>query len=358
MMNTNLLETSSAEWLAVLQRCRHDSHHMPGWLRASQHEGGGKPFAVHVTDGSHELFLPLLNRDINGKDWDASSPYGFAGPLVSDDAPASFADEALAAAMEVLRGQGCVSCFIRLNPIVNAQWSSSIGTLIEHGQTISIDLSKSEAEHWRDTSHGHRLEISKAMRAGVTVRLDETLETLPHFIRLYNASMDRLRASDYYFFDDAYHYSLAQELGDRLRLFVAEEEGVIIGGATVMVSGDGGILQGHLMGIDARYRHRQPSKIMLHAIRQWGREQGHRYYHLGGGLGGSAEDSLFRFKRGFSPDTHVFCTQRVVVDPDRYQALCGDTPSVLEDLSGFFPAYRKADKADNADKADKAERAG
>ncbi|BDB26077.1 GNAT family N-acetyltransferase [Cupriavidus sp. P-10] len=357
-MNTNLLETSSAEWLAVLQRCRHDSHHMPGWLRASQHEGGGKPFAVHVTDGSHELFLPLLNRDINGKDWDASSPYGFAGPLVSDDAPASFADEALAAAMEVLRGQGCVSCFIRLNPIVNAQWSSSIGTLIEHGQTISIDLSKSEAEHWRDTSHGHRLEISKAMRAGVTVRLDETLETLPHFIRLYNASMDRLRASDYYFFDDAYHYSLAQELGDRLRLFVAEEEGVIIGGATVMVSGDGGILQGHLMGIDARYRHRQPSKIMLHAIRQWGREQGHRYYHLGGGLGGSAEDSLFRFKRGFSPDTHVFCTQRVVVDPDRYQALCGDTPSVLEDLSGFFPAYRKADKADNADKADKAERAG
>lgn len=350
MMNTNLLETSSAEWLAVLQRCRHDSHHMPGWLRASQHEGGGKPFAVHVTDGSHELFLPLLNRDINGKDWDASSPYGFAGPLVSGDAPASFVDGAMTAAMDTLRGQGCVSCFIRLNPIVNAQWNSSIGTLIEHGLTISIDLSKTEAEHWRDTSHGHRLEISKAMRAGVTVRMDETLATLPHFIRLYNASMDRLRASEYYFFDDAYHYSLAEELGDRLRLFVAEEEGVIIGGATVTVSGDGGILQGHLMGIDARYRHRQPSKIMLHAIRQWGREQGHRYYHLGGGLGGSAEDSLFRFKRGFSPDTHVFRTQRVVVDPDKYQALCGDTPSVLEDLSGFFPAYRQEAKEGKEDK--------
>ncbi|MEM5429568.1 GNAT family N-acetyltransferase [Cupriavidus oxalaticus] len=341
-MKTNLLETSSAEWLAVLQRCRHDSHHMPGWLRASQHEGGGQPFAVHVTDGSHELLVPLLNRDINGKDWDASSPYGFAGPLVSDDVPDSFVDEAMTTAMEALRGQGCVSCFIRLNPIVNAQWRSAVGTLIEHGLTISIDLSKSEAEHWRDTSHGHRLEISKAMRAGVTVRMDETLETLPHFIRLYNASMDRLRASEYYFFDDAYHYSLAEELGDRLRLFVAEEEGVVIGGATITVSGEGGILQGHLMGIDARYRHRQPSKILLHAIRQWGREQGHRYYHLGGGLGGSAEDSLFRFKRGFSPDTHVFCTQRVVVDAGKYQALCGGTSTVLEDLSGFFPAYRKS----------------
>ncbi|MGH8789243.1 MAG: GNAT family N-acetyltransferase [Cupriavidus necator] len=341
MMKINLLETSSADWLEVLQRCRHDSHHMPGWLRAAQHEGSGKAFAVHVMEGGHELFVPLLNRDINGKDWDASSPYGFAGPLVSDDAPDSFVDTALSAALDLLRDRGCVSCFIRLNPIVNAPWRSAIGTLIDHGMTISIDLSKSEADHWRETSHGHRLEISKAMRAGVTVRLDETLETLPHFIRLYNASMDRLRASDYYFFDDAYHYTLAQELGDRLRLFVAEEDGVIIGGATVTVSDGTGILQGHLMGIDARYRHRQPSKIMLHAIRQWGREQGHRYYHLGGGLGGSADDSLFRFKRGFSPDTHVFRTQRVVVDPGRYLALCGGTPSVLEDLSGYFPAYRR-----------------
>lgn len=341
MMKIHVLEPSAAEWLEVLQRCRHDSHHAPGWLRAAEHQDGGKAFAVHVMDGNYELFVPLLRRDINGEDWDASSPYGYGGPIVSDGAPGLFVDAAMPAAMELLREQGCVSCFIRLNPIVNAQWCCSIGRLVEHGMTVSIDLSRTEAEHWQETTHGHRLDISKAMRAGVTVRLDETLETLPHFIRLYNASMDRLRATGYYYFNDAYYHTLALELGDRLRLFVAEEDGVIIGGKTVTVSGAAGILQSHLIGVDSRYLHRQPSKILMHAIRQWAREQGHQVYHLGGGLGGSAEDSLFRFKRGFSPDTHVFRTQRVVVDPGRYLALCGGTPSVLEDLSGYFPAYRR-----------------
>ncbi len=341
MMRTHVLGTSSDEWLEVLARCRHDSHHTPGWLRASEHQDNGKAFALHATDGSHELFVPLLRRDINGADWDANSPYGYAGPLVSDDAPASFVDAAMAAAMGLLREQGCVSCFIRLNPLLNAEWNSAIGKLVEHGMTVSIDLSKSEAEHWKETTHGHRLDIAKATRAGVTVRLDETLETLPHFIRLYNGSMDRLRANGFYYFNDDYYHTLARELGDRLRLFVAEEDGIIIGGKTVTVSGAAGILQSHLIGVDTRYLHRQPSKILMHAIRQWGRERGHRCYHLGGGLGGSAEDSLFRFKRGYSSNTHVFRTQRIVVNPARYLALCGGEPSTLEDLSGFFPAYRK-----------------
>ncbi|KWR89094.1 GNAT family N-acetyltransferase [Cupriavidus sp. IDO] len=341
MMKTHVLETSSAEWLEVLARCRHDSHHLPGWQQAAEQAGGGKAFGVHVTDGSHVLFIPLLRRDIGGSDWDASSAYGYPGPLVSDGAPGPFADAALSAAMDLLRENGCVSCFVRLNPIINAQWRSSVGTLVEHGMTVSIDLSKSEADHWRETVRGHRREISEAMRAGVTVRLDETLETLPHFIGLYNASMDRLHASEFLFFNDAYHYTLARSLGDRFRLFVAEEDGIIIGALTVTVSGAAGIMQGNLTGVDARYRHRQPGKIMLHAIRQWGRERGLRYFHLGGGLGGSAEDSLFRFKRGFSQDTHVFRTQRVVLDPGKYLELCGGVSSALGELGGYFPAYRK-----------------
>lgn len=354
MIQASILQTSDAEWPAVLRRIRHDSHHLPGWLRASELEYGGKAFAMHATDGRHELFIPLLRREINGAgrdagrgadwdaDWDAFSPYGFGGPLATDGAPGGFVDAALSAIVASLREQGCVACFLRHNPIVNAGWTSTVGTLIEHGLTISIDLTKSEAEHWHDTTHGHRQEISKAQRAGVTVRHDAALDAMPEYIRLYNASMDRLGASDYYFFDDAYHYALAEELGTQLLLFVAEEDGVIIGGATATLAEPAGILQGHLMGIDARYRHRQPAKLLLHAIRSWGREQGHKVYHLGGGLGGSAEDSLFRFKRGFSPDTQVFRTQRLVVNPERYVALCGGDGSTLADLGGFFPAYRKA----------------
>jgi hypothetical protein len=342
MMQVSVLETSSNAWHDVLQRCRHDCYHMPGWLRAAEHGDGGVALAVHATDGGRELLLPLLRRDINGRDWDAISPYGYGGPVVSDDAPQAFVDAALQAAMGALRELGCVACFLRLHPIVNAGWRSDVGVLIAHGETISVDLGKDEATLWRETSRGHRREITRALEAGVTVRLDETFETLPEFIRLYKASMDRVGATDYYYFGDDYYYLLARELGPRMRLFVAEEAGSIIGAILFSVAASSGIMQGHLFGVDNRYLHRQPCKVILHAGSQWGRAQGLRYLHLGGGIGGSAEDSLFRFKLGFSRDTHTFRTQRLVVDAGKYAALCGAAAVAgVADLGGFFPAYRR-----------------
>lgn len=132
---------------------------------------------------------------------------------------------------------------------------------------------------------------------------------------------------------------LIEQLGDELLLFVAEEEGRIIGGATFTVAPQAGIMQYHLSAAEDKFRHRQPAKLIIHTAREWGRQNGYKCLHLGGGLG-SQQDPLFEFKAGFSPDTHVFRTQRVVVDPQRYVALAGNTASVLDDLSGFFPAYR------------------
>jgi hypothetical protein len=63
--------------------------------------------------------------------------------------------------------------------------------------------------------------------------------------------------------------------------------------------------------------------------------------HLGGGRGG-AEDSLFRFKAGFSDRRHAFATWRWVVRPEAYERLCAARRAAggPEPPAGFFPAYR------------------
>ncbi|WP_224002740.1 GNAT family N-acetyltransferase [Cupriavidus pinatubonensis] len=341
MVRVKFLGTSASEWAAVLGRCSHDSYHLPGWMRAAEFGDGGKARAVYATNGEQELLVPIIRRRVDAEGWDAVSPYGYGGPIVSDDVSRKFIDAALRAIVDRLRETGCISWFIRLHPLLNAEWQSSVGQVVEQGKTVSIDLTKSEEAHWRETRRGHRKNIVRAMAEGVTVRIDRDFDDLSTLIRLYSDTMRRLEAAPSYYFDERYYHALVTEIGANLRLFVAEEAGGIIGATLFSVAWDTGIMQAHLFGMDEQYLHRHPYKVITHAARNWGREQGLKRLHLGGGVGGSSSDSLFNFKHGFSPDTHVFRTQRVIVDSKRYMSLCGGDDSVLSDMTGYFPAYRR-----------------
>lgn len=344
-MKIQLLAPSDTAWGEVLRRRCHDCYHMPGWARAAEFGDRGSAGALYARDGEAELLLPLVRRAIGCGEWDAVSPYGYGGPLLSEGAGQDFADAALRKAIAMLRADGCVSWFIRLHPLLNSSWNSAVGEVVDQGPTVTIDLTKSEAAHWRDTAHGHRSDINRAMRAGITVRIDESFGALGSFLAMYNASMRRLGAPAFYYFDERYYHTLRHELGDLLKLFVAEEAGMPIAAALLTVAPSSGILQGHLYGADDRALNRQPLKLLIHAQRQWGREHGYRVLNLGGARGSNGEqDSLLRFKRGFSPDTRMFRTQRLIVDPKRYAALCGGGKAgeqELADLRGYFPAYRR-----------------
>lgn len=333
----------------MLACCRHDCCHTPGWLRAAEYGDRGKAHAVHATDGDAHLLVPFIRRELPGGDWDAVSPYGYGGPIVSDGASRAFTDAALRQAVDVLREAGCVSWFIRLHPLINAGWESSVGAVIEQGPIVAIDLTKTEDQHWYETGHGHRRAIAKATQAGVSVRIDNSRKAMSRFVDIYNQSMCRLHAQAYYYFDERYYITLRKELGSSLQLFVAEEKGEIIGVGLLSVARSMGILQSHLFGADARYLHREPQKLVIHTQRAWGREHGYKHLILGGGrsCGGQSEDSLLTFKRRFSPDIHVFKTQRVIVNPQRYAALCAGANAHTNphepgcDLDGYFPAYRR-----------------
>lgn len=84
---------------------------------------------------------------------------------------------------------------------------------------------------------------------------------------------------------------------------------------------------------------------MLDYVRYWGKERGNKVLHLGGGVG-SAKDSLYEFKAGFSKQSHSFITLSLVIDEKQYRYLVNLRAKGLsllaEDLlqSNFFPAYR------------------
>jgi CelD/BcsL family acetyltransferase involved in cellulose biosynthesis len=342
-MEIDLLSSRSPEWAALLDRSPHDFYHLPAYAELSARLDGGAAGAVLVRDGVRTLLLPYIARPIPGADdtWDATSPYGYPGPLVSGaDDRGAFAADALDAATERLRAERCVSLFVRLHPILGPAPQPSDALLVQHGETVHVDLRKSESEHWTETMSGHRNEINRAMKAGHQAYFDDGFRHADRFVEIYRSTMSRVGAAAQYFFDRDYLMGLREAVGPRLRLAVVEIDGTVAAAGLFVETGK--IVQYHLSGTDEAFRHKQPTKLMLHFVRGWARERGATWLHLGGGVGG-AEDSLFKFKAGFSKARTPFFTLRVVVNQAVYRALCrAKHPDAdATELGGFFPLYRR-----------------
>jgi CelD/BcsL family acetyltransferase involved in cellulose biosynthesis len=339
-MRVERLQVDDPRWTSALATLAYDVYHLPAWSRASGVIDGGEPSAVLVQDGEHQVLVPMIVRPIPGdaEHFDATSPYGYASPSRSRGTPDAVVDEALAVAGEHLRGERVIAWFLRLHPLFDEAWRPAVGTTVEHGQTVSIDLHPSHEDYRKGLRGSHRREIDRAQREGVQVHRDRDLVHLDGFIALYLSTMRRVGAHPYYLFPDEYFRQLAI-LGEHLQLWVALYEGELIAAAMVGVVRQSGIMQYHLSAADPEHRNRYPTKFLLDRIRAWGAREGLSRFHLGGGLGGR-DDELLRFKGGFSPDRHLFRTLRIVVDHRAYDRLCRSAGRTPDDGTGFFPAYR------------------
>lgn len=340
VMRARLLAVDAPRWESFLRDTRHDFYHLPAYVALCAAQEQAEATALFVEDGERSMLVPLIFRGIPGSDGrDASSPYGYPGPLVSGTDDPAFLPEALIAGTAALRAQGIVSAFVRFHPLLNASLPAGIGEIVHHGDTVSVDLTLPETTLWAQTRHNHRRDITNAVKSSLVARMDRGFELYGAFKRVYRETMDRHAASAYYLFDDAYFDGLRDALGEGLHLCVVEK-GDSVAAAGLFVETDG-IVQYHLGGTDEAFIGFEPSKLMLHFARDWAKERGNRHLHLGGGVGG-ATDSLLHFKAGFSPLRHPFYTLRMVIDEAEYRRLAkAHEPSLDPEVSGgFFPRYR------------------
>ena len=338
-MKTELLDADDPAWAALLSDAQHDFYHLPGYASvcAAQEEGEAK--AILVTDGGRSMLLPLVLRPITRGGRDATSPYGYPGPVVRGSADASFVADALASGLSFLASEGVVSLFVRLHPILNCALPEVAGEIVHHGDTVDIDLTLPEEELWKQTRPNHRTQINRAMRAGRVAAFDDKWTRFDAFKRLYSMTMSHVSASSYYFFDEGYFDDLRDALGDRIHLcVVGADQSIAVAGLFVETDG---IVQYHLSGSDPAFAREGLTKLMFHHVRSWAKARGNRHFHLGGGVGG-ADDPLLHFKAGFSPLRRPFHTLRAILDEREYarhvQAHAAEIGSSLS--AGFFPAYR------------------
>jgi hypothetical protein len=355
-MQVTTIDIKSKLWCEILQEIPHDTYHLPEYLELEGRRTKSIPEACVICEDERIFFATYLIRscdDVTGDNsaileaFDVISPYGYAGILINQAAASSpeFIADAIACFKDTLKSKGICSAFFRLHPILNTNLVEIFpeNTFTPNGQTISIDLTLSDAELWAHTRKGHQSTINKCKRLGLTSRMVSPQEYYEQFLAIYTETMHRVNASESYYFNERYFQDLLN-LDEKLHLCVVESESEIVCASLFFECC--GIVQAHLGGTKSDFLRQSPFNLLLHHVRLWAKERGNQYVHIGGGVGGSTDDSLFTFKSGFSRQKHDFLTLRLITDEAKYHELVKLRAKTLdiqvEELlkSSFFPAYR------------------
>ncbi len=350
---TEFVKPSDPRWSRLLEQTSHDVYHLAEYVERSADLEKGEPLLFVAEEGDNFFLVPIIIRPIprwlndGGPTlFDSTSPYGYPSPVVSSAAAVddAFINRAITMFVEALQAREIVSCFVRLHPLLPLppEPLERAGTLVHHGDTVSVDLKLSSEDLWRQIREDHRRGITRATRAGLTVRMDPSWEAFDGFVDVYYETMRRAGADDFYFFPRADLDAMRRALGEHIHLCVAELDGRLA--AAGLFAEAGGIIQYHLSGTSNDYIAMSPVKEMFHFVMDWAKERGNQTLHLGGGVGGRS-DSLFNFKAGFSPLRHPFFTWRLTTDERVYRNLVrrweAKSGKSSADLDEFFPVYRR-----------------
>ncbi|WP_051574334.1 NeuD/PglB/VioB family sugar acetyltransferase [Mycobacterium sp. URHB0044] len=345
-VTARLLTADDPWWPRVLAETEHDIYHRPEYACADA-DTDEQPLAVWLEVAGCGLLVPLLRRPVPGRGdlFDAISPYGYSGALWRrNELPAPEQRREVAGAfLEVLAAESIVTFLMRLHPLLNASTLplNEFGLLVDHGETVPIDLDGDLTTIRARMRQTHRNEIAQAVRKGVMVEHDPTCKNLDDFIALYDATMHRVGALSAYRFDRAYFEKLREDLSDNCHLFLARtREGELA--AASMFFEESGIVQYHLSAMDQAHASTHATKLMIAEAIEWAHARRHRWLHLGGGVGARA-DGVFKFKAGFSPLRWKFRTLRVIANETQYRELSGLTnDDPIPAATDFFPIYRRS----------------
>jgi serine/alanine adding enzyme len=305
---------------------RHPAGHLlqlSGWGELKRRVGW-EPRRLVVTAGDGAPFVAgaqvLLRRRFG-----LAAAYVPRGPLLSGDQQA---DELLLDALERL-ARRARSVFLRLEPNLLETDPASValaGALQRRGfipaapiqprSTIHLDLAAPPERLLAQMSKGHRADIRRAAREGVTVRRGTAPADLDAFYAIMQQTGSR---ADFAIHSRSYYRDAWELFGERALLLLAEREGRVVAACLVFAAAVAGL---YLYGgsTDEGLRAGANHALQWEAL-QWARERGSARYDfwgipdaIGQALGAADETErarleaeaqrdpligVYRFKKGF-----------------------------------------------------------
>lgn len=332
------------EWDTIVRSfSTYDVYWLSGYVKAFQIHGDGDPMLFYYEDMTTRGINVVMKRDI-AKDehfkgkigenlyFDFATPYGYGGWIIEGENKEGLFEEY----NDWCQNNGIVSEFVRFHPVFqNHELCAGTYEVVPLGNTVALDLSSPEVI-WANITSKNRNMIRKAQKNGIRIYNGRYPAIFEEFRRIYNGTMDKDNAEEYYYFEPEFYQIVCDDLLQNAQVFYAVFDGKVIA-ASIMLTANGR-MNYHLSGSIKEYANLAPTNLILYEAALWGSANGCKTLYLGGGVG-SGEDSLFKFKKGFYRKEELprFYIGKIVFDQEKYNELL----SMREKAEGsFFPQYR------------------
>ena len=332
------------QWDGVVRSFKeYDIYWLSGYVKAFQMHGDGDPLLFFYEDNGIRGINVVMKRDVakdekfkemieEGRYFDFATPYGYGGWIIEGEEI-----EGLFNAYESwLEKNEIISEFVRFHPMIkNHDACRSFYEVIQLGKVVHMELSSPELI-WENIISKNRNMIRKAVKNDVVIYNGRFPEIYEKFRVIYNGTMDRDDAEEYYYFGSDFYKSVLEDLPQNAQVFWAEKDGQVIA-ASIMI-GANGYLDYHLSGSLREFSSLAPTNLLLYKAALWGCANGYRTLYLGGGVG-SGEDSLYKFKRAFyKGNLNHFFIGKKIYNQQKYDELFGMRSEI--ENPGYFPKYR------------------
>lgn len=329
----------------------YDVYYLNEYTKAFKIHGDGEPILFYYEVKDTRAMNVVMRREVEsdrnfrekipkGTHFDLITPYGYGGFLIEGDKSVNNIKLLNSEYGDYCINNGIISEFVRFHPLLeNYKNLDEIYDILTLGKTVSIAL-KSTEQIWNDFTSKNRNMIRKAKKSGVEIYCGLNSEIFDEFIRLYNATMDKDNAKDYYYFKKDFYDSILKDLRGNALIFYAVFEKKIISMSIILFANQH--VHYHLSASEREYLHLAPTNLLLYEVACWGCENGFKTFHLGGGLG-SNEDSLYKFKKAFNRNSdNTFAIGRKIFDYEKYNNLIEIRKQDynFKDNKLFFPRYR------------------
>lgn len=344
----------SEQWDSVVSSFKdHDAYWLSGYVKAFQIHGDGEPLLFFYRDNCVRGINVVMKRDVakdkhyvdkipEGQYFDFATPYGYGGWIIervddsgNTDMPEN-TDDLFNAYTAWLQREGIISEFVRFHPMLkNHEACRGFYDVIQLGEVVHMDLSTREGI-WENIISKNRNVIRKAIKNDVKIYNGRFPEIYKQFRVIYNGTMDKDDAEDYYYFGERFYETVLDDLPHNAQVFWAEKDGQVIAASIILATN--GRMNYHLSGSLREFSSLAPTNLLLYEAALWGNANGYKSLYMGGGVG-SGEDSLFKFKRAFyKGDLNRFYIGKKIFNQEKYDELLSLRIEV--ENPGYFPKYR------------------
>lgn len=335
--------SQSQAWDSVVRSFEeYDVYYLSGYVHAFQIHGDGEPqLLFYEQDGLRAIYVYMRRKTAIEGWYDSITPYGYGGVLFEGDTKEGNLKAFWDAYVQKMKDENIVCNFVRYHPVLaNAVPMKVVSDVIDLGKTVAFHLDSPEVI-WQNIVPKNRNMIRKAERNGIEIHHAADMSLFEDFVRIYNATMDKDNAEEYYYFGEDFYKSIHEDLDGHYQMFYANYEDQIIAMSIMLFANKQ--MHYHLSGSILEYRNMAPSNLLLYKAALWGCEHGYKTLHLGGGVG-SGEDNLYKFKAAFNRESdYQFSIAKMIFDQEKYNTLVAERAErdpEFDKESKFFPLYR------------------